>query len=101
MASFPTLSVKVAFGSVPYPPAHAAVAASVEAAVPPNLPLTVVTNVNDSFVYTPYATGIPETFTVAAGTYATLAALIAAVGAAVGSAHGEAFSTIATPSMAP
>ena len=55
------------------------------AAGPASLPLTVVTDVNDTFVWTPIATGIPETFTMAAGgPYTTIAELVTAMGAAVG-----------------
>lgn len=66
---------------------------------PATLPLTVVTGVNDEFVYTPIATGTPETFTIAAGTYSTFGALAAAIDAALG-ISAEAFSTIATASNA-
>lgn len=71
--------------------------ATVTAGSPPSTPLVVVTGVNDTFVFTPAKTGTPETFTVAAGTYSTVAACVAAMGAAVGGS-AEAFSTKATPS---
>ena len=74
----------------------AGLAAHVTGGGAPLLPLTVVAGVNDEFVYTPFFTGTPETFTVAPGVYTTLAALEAAVGSAIGSAHAEAFSTIIT-----
>ena len=40
----------------------------------------------------------PETFTLAAGTYTTIAELVTAMGASIGSNHGEAFSVFVTPS---
>jgi hypothetical protein len=67
------------------------------AASPPTTPLVVVTGVNDTFVFTPVATGTPETFTVAAGTYADVDACVAAMAAAVGGS-AERFDTIVTPS---
>lgn len=56
----------------------------------------VVTSSNNEFVYTPISTGIPETFTVASGTYATIAEIVTAVADAVGASHGEHFSTYVT-----
>ena len=78
---------------------NATVAAFLLAAnAPPTIPLVVVTGVNDTFVWTGTAGGgSPETFTVAAGSKANLAAIVAAMGAATGSVSGEAFSTKATP----
>lgn len=73
------------------------VAATTSSDSAPTLPLTVVTGVNDEFVYTPISTDTPETFTVAAGVYATLDDVIAAMAAALGSS-AERFDTIATPS---
>lgn len=64
---------------------------------PVTLPLTIDTGTNDEFVYTPAATGIPEIFTMAPVTLATLADALTAMGAAVGSS-AEAFSTLVTPS---
>jgi len=63
------------------------------------LPLVVATGVNDTFVYTPIATGIPDIFTMAAGNYATAAEVAAAMDAAVNSTLA-AFSTIGTPQQA-
>lgn len=60
---------------------------------PPTLPLTVVTSVNDTFIYTPIATGSPETFTLAAGTYSTLGDLTFAIYSSIGSMSGEQFHT--------
>ena len=61
------------------------------------MPLTVVTGVNDTFNYTPGGPGgTPETFTVAAGVYSTLADVETAVLAATGSVSSEAFSTYAS-----
>jgi hypothetical protein len=57
--------------------------------------LTVVTGVNDEFVFTPIFTGVPETFTIAPGNYPSAAAIEAAMGAALGLA-AEAFSTHCT-----
>lgn len=70
----------------------------------PNFPVVVVASgggQNNQFVYTPEATGIPETFSVAAGTYTTMTALLTALGLAIGSMSGEHFSTICTPSPPP
>lgn len=52
----------------------------------------------NQFVWTPVATLVPETFTVADGDYSTLSALATAVGAATGSTSGEPFSTYVTVS---
>lgn len=49
-----------------------------------SLPLTVTTGVNDELVYTPVATGTPETFTVAPGVYTTMDELTAALNSASG-----------------
>lgn len=46
-------------------------------------PLTVVEGVNDTFVYTPVASGIPDTFTIAPDTYTGLNVIAAAVRSAV------------------
>jgi len=46
-------------------------------------PFTITHNVNDQFIYTPIATGTPDTFTIAPGIYATNTELAAAVNAAV------------------
>jgi hypothetical protein len=67
-----TIQVGVAYG------------AAMVASSGPVLPITVVTGVNDTFTYTPVGTGIPEVFTVAAGTDSTLAELFAALNAATG-----------------
>jgi hypothetical protein len=69
--------------------------AFVLAASAPTLPVVVVTGANDEFVFTPISSGTPETFTVAAGSYATVALLATAMAAAIGGS-AEAFSTIAT-----
>jgi hypothetical protein len=70
------------------------------AGAPPVQPLVVVTGVNDTFTFTPGGGGgAPEVFTVAAGSYANIAAITAAMGAAIGALHGEAFSTLVTPSV--
>lgn len=71
----------------------AAVAANSSGNNAPSTPVTVVTGVNDEFVYTPHTTGTPETFTVAPGVYTTGAACAAAMGAALGGSS-EAFSTL-------
>lgn len=76
----------------------AGASASVLADTAPTLPLTVVTGTNDTFIYTPAATGTPETFTVAAGTYTTAADSATAMGAAIGGS-AEAFSTLVTPTV--
>lgn len=58
-------------------------------------PLIVAAGVNDEFIFTGGGgAGSPETFTVAAGSYATSSEVIAAVGAAVGSIGGGLFSEI-------
>lgn len=54
--------------------------------------------VNDEFVFTPLATGTPETFTVAAGTYTSAGEVHLAITEAIGES-AEAFSTIATGSV--
>lgn len=52
----------------------------------PALPLTIVAAVNDTFIFTGGGGGgSPETFTIAPGTYTTVAALAAAMAAATGS----------------
>jgi hypothetical protein len=67
---------------------------------PLSLPLTIVSSVNDTFVYTGTGgAGSPETFTVAPGVYSTTSEAIAAFAAAIGAAHGEAFSTLATVTL--
>jgi hypothetical protein len=59
--------------------------ATVTADSAPVFPLTIVATVNDTFVYTPAATGIPETFTMAPTVgIADLAGLEAVVAAATG-----------------
>ena len=63
----------------------------------PTLPYTVTTGMNDTFIYTPITTGIPDTFTVAAGTYSTLAALATAINDAL-DGSSVAFSTYVTVS---
>lgn len=60
----------------------------------PQTGFVIASGVNDEFVYTPAATGTPETFTIAAGTYPDLQTSLNAVLAAIGSAHGEAFGTL-------
>lgn len=61
----------------------------------PNNPVIVVTGVNDEFVYTPLSTGIPETFTVAAGSYDPSSdQCLVALRTAIGSTSGEQFGTI-------
>lgn len=67
--------------------------ASMLASTQPTDPLTVVTSVNDSFIYTPSG-GPPETFTIAPGTYLG-ASIPAAMASATGSLSGEPFSTYA------
>jgi hypothetical protein len=57
----------------------------VVAASAPSLPLTVVADANDGFVYTPIASGTPDTFIIAPGTYTTGLELAAAMGAALDS----------------
>lgn len=54
---------------------------------PPALPLAIVTGVNDEFVFTSdeLTGGDPDTFTIAAGVYATLGDLLTAVAAATDS----------------
>lgn len=61
--------------------------------VAPTYPLMVVMGTNDEFVYTPIQTGIPETFTIAPGTYTGNPDLEVAIAAAIGSASSEPFST--------
>jgi len=73
-------------------------AATVYGDTAPTVPLVVVTGVNDEFVFTgDGGAGTPETFTMAAGTHGTIAAVIAAMGAAKGSVSMEAFTTKAEP----
>jgi hypothetical protein len=54
-------------------------------AAPITLPVTITSGTNDQFVYTPISTGVPDTFTVAGGTYATLSLLAAVYGNALDS----------------
>lgn len=62
---------------------------------PPTIPLTIVTSVNDTFIFTGASGGgSPETFTMAPGVYATLNAILVAMAAATGSVSGEHFSTL-------
>jgi hypothetical protein len=49
-----------------------------------SLPMVIATGVNDTFVYTPISTGIPETFTIAPGSYSSAAACAGAMHDAVG-----------------
>ena len=81
--------------SVPVTPFDGGTGASVTADSAPTLPLTIVTGVNDTFVYTgDGGSGTPETFTMAnAAVATTLAELEAIVEAALGSVSGEPFST--------
>jgi hypothetical protein len=81
--------------SVPVTPFDGGTGASVTADSAPTLPLTIVTGVNDTFVYTgDGGLGTPETFTMAnAAVATTLAELEAIVEAALGSVSGEPFST--------
>lgn len=72
------------------------VAAICLAVNPPTLPMVVVEGVNDQFGFDgPNGT---ETFTLAPGTFTTIAEAVTAMGAATGSSSSEAFSTIVTPS---
>ncbi len=65
---------------------------------PEALPLVIQTGVNDEFVYTPSSTNIPETFTMAAGTYSSQDEVVAAVSVATGSVSEEPLSTYVTVS---
>jgi hypothetical protein len=69
--------------------------AKVTGDVGPVLPLVISTGVNDTFVYTPASTGVPETFTMAPGTLTLMPNVISTMGAAIGSAHGESFGAAA------
>jgi hypothetical protein len=64
---------------------------------PPVLPLVVVGGTNDTFIYTPVSGG-PETFTVAPGSYANVAACAAAMAAATGT-DSDVFGDYVTPSV--
>jgi hypothetical protein len=73
-------------------------ASSVTGDEAPTLPLTIVTGVNDTFIFTgDGGGGSPETFTMAPGVNADLSTLEATVAAALGSVSGEPFSTYVTP----
>jgi len=52
------------------------------------IPLTVVAGVNDTFIHTPIATGIPNTLTIAPGTYNSLQELQVALTTATGTVEG-------------
>ena len=58
-----------------------------------SVPITITPASNDTFVYTPFVGGVPEVFTIAGGTYSTLATLAAALNAATGSVSSERFDT--------
>ena len=66
----------------------------------PSIPLTVVAGVNDSFVFTGDGglASTPETFTIPAGAYTTLAECVIAMAGAFGSISGMPFAAIVTPS---
>jgi hypothetical protein len=66
----------------------------------PSIPLTVVAGVNDSFVFTGDGglASTPETFTIPAGVYTTLAECVIAMAGAFGSISGMPFAAIVTPS---
>ena len=57
-------------------------------------PLVITLGVNDQFVFTPIATGIPETFTMAPGTFTGAGEIDEEIENAIGSAHGEIFNTV-------
>jgi hypothetical protein len=74
-----------------------AVAASVEAAAAPSLPLTITTGTNDTFVLTSdNDPNSPDTFTIAPGTYSTIGALETAVANAESTADESPLSTYVT-----
>jgi hypothetical protein len=78
---------------------HVGAQATVLADVAATVPLTVVGGTNDALIFTNEGgAGTPETFTLAPGTYSTLAAVIAALAAATGSVSSERFDTLITPS---
>jgi hypothetical protein len=61
--------------------------------VAPTLPLTIVEGVNDTFVYTPFATGIPESFVISPQTCNTMSDVEGAIDNAVGQTSGDSFAT--------
>ena len=71
-----------------------AIGPTITAAVAPTLPLTITLATNDTFVFTgALDPNTPDTFTIAPGTYTTLAELVTAVAGALSTADAAPFST--------